>query len=260
MKLYRLIAGFLLSALLVAAELSWAAHPLITDDAGTQGKGKFQLELNNQYDSGKETVDGVAIKTTGGQVATILSYGIVENIDIVFSLPYQWGKIEENTSTTHAENGFSDIVFETKWRFFDKKGCSLALKPGIRIPTGDYKKGLGAGEVGYQAFLIGSKELSPWALHVNLGYIRNENKVDEQKNIWHASLAANWEALKNLKLVANIAIERNPDKNEKNDPAFLIGGLIYSLAENIDLDCGVKYGLNSLETDWSLMTGIAIRF
>jgi hypothetical protein len=38
------------SAILLIASPSWAAHPLITDDTGTQGKGKFQLELNGQYD------------------------------------------------------------------------------------------------------------------------------------------------------------------------------------------------------------------
>jgi hypothetical protein len=260
MNFKRLMAGLLFLTVSVLPALSWAAHPLITDDAGTQGKGKFQLELNGQYDSEKETVDGVSVKTTGGQVATTLSYGIVENADLVLSLPYQWGKIEENESTTYDEKGISDMVLEGKWRFFEKEGYSLALKPGIRIPTGNDKKGLGTGEVGYQAFLIGSKEMASIAFHANLGYIRNENKADEQKNIWHASLATTWEAVKNLKLVANIGIERNPNDNAENNPAFLIGGVIYSVAENIDLDCGVKYGLNSSETDWSLMAGIAIRF
>jgi len=27
---------------------AFAAHPLITDDTGTQGKGKFQLEVNSE--------------------------------------------------------------------------------------------------------------------------------------------------------------------------------------------------------------------
>jgi hypothetical protein len=255
-----LLTGFLCAALLVAPGLSQAAHPLITDDTGTQGKGKFQLELNGQYDSDKETVDGVKIKAIGGQAAATLSYGILGNADLVLSLPYLWGKIEENESTTYSEKGISDLVLEAKWRFFEKEGYSLALKPGVRIPTGDYKNGLGAGDVGYQAFLIGSKEMAPWTFHANLGYMHNENKIDEQKNIWHASLATTWEAIKNLKLVANIGIERNPAGNANNDPAFLIGGMIYSVAENIDLDCGVKYGLNSSETDWSLLAGITVRF
>jgi len=246
--------------LLIVPARSWAAHPLITDDAGTQGKGKFQLELNGQYDSGKETVNGISTKSTGGQLATILSYGIIENIDLVLTLPYQWSKVEENESTTYDEKGISDTVLEVKWRFYEKEGYSLALKPGIRFPTGNSDKALGTGEVGYQAFLIGSKEMAPWAFHANLGYIRNENKVNEQKNLWHASLATTWEIVKNLKLVANIGIERNHDDNAENNPAFLLGGLIYSVTENLDLDCGVKYGLNSAETDYSLLAGITIRF
>ncbi len=260
MNLCRLVAGILLSAVLAVPGLSRAAHPLITDDAGTMGKGKFQLEFNAQYDLDKEDVGGVSVKTTRGEVATTLSYGIVENVDLVLSLPYSWGKIEEDESITYNEKGISDMVFETKWRLWEKEGYSLAVKPGIRIPTGDDKKGLGAGEIGYQAFLIGSKEIASWSFHTNIGYIHNENKVAEQRNIWHASLATTWEALKNLRFVTNIGIERNPDDTAKNHPAFLIAGAIYSIDENIDLDCGVKYGLNSSETDWSLLAGIAIRF
>lgn len=31
---------------IASAGAAFAAHPLITDDTGTQGKGKFQLEVN----------------------------------------------------------------------------------------------------------------------------------------------------------------------------------------------------------------------
>ena len=250
---------FCLVFLLITAN-SWAAHPLITDDTGTQGKGKFQLELNGQYDWEKETINGVPTKTTGGQVSTTLSYGIAENVDLVLSLPYQWGKTEENEATAYNENGIGDMVFEAKWRFFEKEGFSLVLKPGISIPTGNDEKGLGTGNLGGHIFLIGSKELGPCAFHANLGYIRNENKADECKDIWHASLATTWEVIKNLKLVANIGIERNTDDDASNNPAFIIGGVIYSVTENFDLDCGVKYGLTSSEADLSLMAGMAFRF
>lgn len=252
--------GLLCWVLLLNAGPSWAAHPLITDDAGTQGKGKFQLELNGQYDWNKEDVGGVSTKTTAGQVATTLSYGIAENVDLVLSLPYQWGKTEENESTAYDEKGIADMVFETKWRFFEKDGFSLALKPGISIPTGNDEKGLGTGQLGGHLFLIGSKELGSCAFHANLGYIRNENKADERKDIWHASLATTWEVIKDLKLVANIGIKRDPDDDASNNPAFLIGGVIYSVTENFDVDLGFKYGLNSCETDISLMAGIAFRF
>ena len=134
------------------------------------------------------------------------------------------------------------------------------MKPGISLPTGDDDKGLGTGRTGGRLFLIGSREIGNLAFHANLGYIRNENKADEDKDIWHASLATTWEAIKNLKLVVNIGIERNPDTSSSIDPAFVIGGIIYSVTQNVDLDCGVKYGLASSETDWSLLAGMTIRF
>jgi hypothetical protein len=252
--------GLTFVALLLIACPSWATHPLITDDTGTQGKGKFQLEVNGQYDWDKGDSEDGSVKTDGGQAAATLSYGVEENVDLVLSLPYLWGKAEVNETTLYDEKGFGDVVFETKWRLLEKDGFSLVLKPGISMPTGNDEKGLGAGFLGGHIFLIGSQELGSWAFHGNLGYIRNENKADERRDIWHASLAATWEVVKNLKLAANVGIERNPDDDADNDPAFLIGGIIYSINENLDVDLGVKFGLTDSETDISALTGVAFRF
>ena len=68
---------------LLWASSAYAAHPLITDDTGTQGKGKFQLEINSEFKDDKETEEGVTTKEKGGEAATVLSYGIVDNRDIV---------------------------------------------------------------------------------------------------------------------------------------------------------------------------------
>jgi hypothetical protein len=254
------IHGLVVSMFLLVHAVAWGAHPLITDDTGTQGQGKFQVEITGQYDSDKETVNGVSIESTGVQAATTLSYGFVETADLVLGLPYGWGKSKEDGVTVYDENGIADMTLDVKWRFFEKDGLSLAFKPGLRFATGNDEKGLGAGRAGYQAFMIGSLEAAPWAFHANLGYIGNESKADEEKNIWHASLAATREIVKSLKVVGNVGIERNRDKAADKDPAFLIGGFIYSLLDNVDIDVGLKYGLTAAETDWSLMAGTAFRF
>lgn len=252
--------GLAFVAILLIASPSWATHPLITDDTGTQGKGKFQLELNSQYDWDKDDNEDASVKSTGGQAAATLSYGVAENVDLVLSLPYLWGKTEVNEMTLYDEKGIGDAIMEAKWRLFEKNKFSVALKPGISIPTGNDEKGLGTGQLGGQLFLIASQELGSRAFYANLGYIRNENNADERKDIWHASLAATWEVVKNLKLAANVGIERNPDDDANDDPAFLIGGIIYSINENLDVDLGVKCGLNDAETDISALAGIAFRF
>ncbi len=133
------------------------------------------------------------------------------------------------------------------------------MKPGNSFPRAYDDKGLGTGKFGGQIFFIASQEVEPFAFHVNLGYIRNENDADERENIWHASVAAAWEIVKDLSLVANIGVERNPDGEADDDPAFLIADY-YSIAENLDIDLGVKYGLTDSEADISALAGLAFRF
>ncbi len=257
---YRVVKAVVLCAVLFVASVAWGSHPLVTDDAETQGKGKFQVEVNGQYGFDKETLNGVTAEATGTEVMTILSYGLTDTTDLILSLPYQWGRVKEGGLTVYDEKGISDTTLEVKWRFFEEDGLMLALKPGLLFPTGNEQKGLGAGKVGYQAFLIGTKMADPWEFHANVGYIGYENKVDQEKNIWHASLAAEYELFKNLELVANIGIERNRYKEGSGHPAFLLGGVEYEVAENFSLGFGVKYGLTAAEIDWSLLAGMAFRF
>ena len=251
------------AALFTLAGSAFAAHPLITDDTGTQGKGKMQLEFIGEY--GIDKAEGVTEKTLQVPTAPFLSYGITDTIDLVFGLPYASIRVEDpGAGTTDTVRGVTDVSIELKARFYEKDGLSFAVKPGISLPTGDEEKGLGNGKVSYRTFLITTKEASPWAFHFNLGYIRNEYKlpVDEdanRKDTWHVSLASQVEVIKDLKVVANIGMERNPDKTSETHPAFILGGLIYSIAENLDVDFGVKGALNRTETDITYLAGVTWR-
>ncbi|MFO0752315.1 MAG: transporter [Thermodesulfovibrionales bacterium] len=249
-------AVMVLLAVLVCTK-AYAAHPLITDDTGTQGRGKTQLEFLVEYEHDKE--DGVTTNSLTGPTLPVLTHGLTDSVDLVLGVSYLSVRTKENGDVSR-EKGISDTSVEVKWRFYEKDGLSFALKPGVTLPTGDDDKGLGAGRVTYGLFLIGTKELKPWAFHLNTGYRRNENKVDERKDVWHASLAAELEVVKDLRAVANIGMERNHDRASHVDPAFLLGGFIYSLSESVDLDVGIKGGLNRPEADYTLLTGVTVRF
>jgi hypothetical protein len=257
-----LLAGVLIISV---TETSFAAHPLITDDAGTQGKGKFQVELNGEFAFDKETVEGVKVRERVGEIATIVSVGVRDNVDIVLTLPYQWTKVKEDGETISDVDGLSDGSLEAKWRFYEKDGLSFALKPGIVFPSGNEKKGLGSGKLSFSLTSITTLERDSWAIHLNLGYGRNEYRLQEdidanRKDIWHVSLAGEVEVIKDLRAVANAGIERNPDRTSDTHPAFILGGLIYSVSENFDIDFGIKRGLNKPETDFAILVGIAFRF
>jgi len=233
----------------------YSMHPLITDDTGTQGKGNWQMEINGKYDYDEE--NNIKTQTVEGNLT--LSYGLAEPLDIVFSLPLQYNRIEEVTEVTR-EKGMSDTTIELKWRIWGKDGLSFAVKPGVILPTGDDERGLGSGRTSYSLFFISSYERQAFSLHFNLGYIRNENKFDEEENLWHVSFAPVYNLTDKIKICANVGMEKNPLRDENTNPAFILGGLVYSLTDNFDVDFGLKHALNAPEVDYSLLFGLTWRF
>lgn len=243
-------------ALLFMAHSAFAAHPLITDDAGTQGKGNFLLEVNGQYETDEE--DGVDAEA--GEIKASLSYGVTDTVDVVVGLPYETMREDEGHDLAKT-NGIGDASVEVKWRFFEKEWLQLAFKPGLTLPTGDEEEGLGTGRMTYGAFFIATAARGPGAVHLNIGYVRSENEGEEEReDIWHASLAGELDVVKDLKAVANIGIERNPDPASHTDAAFIIVGLIYTVTDSLSIDVGVKGGLTDPEADLTVLAGMAWKF
>jgi len=245
----------------------FAAMPLDTDDTGTQGKGKFQLEAGMEYARNHEAADGISVREKGWELATTLTYGLTDTIDLVAGAPWVWAEVEEDGVSLADENGIGDLSFQLKWRFFESedKQTSFALKPGILLPTGDDGKGLGNGRVCGDVTLIATHAAGPGALHLNLGYAHNDYSIDEvressRKSVWRASLAGELEIAEKLRAVADIGIATNDEKEADTHPAYLLGGLIYGVTDDVDLDLGVRGGLNDAETDTAWLAGITMRF
>ena len=125
-----LVKSLILVMVLLIHSIAWAAHPLITDDSGTQGKGKFQIEVNGQYDHEKETDAGVSVKETATEIGAILSYGILDHVDIVI-LELTLARAHPKARTLlEVANRMDEIGF----RIFDQVG-------GWRVPaTGEMEQ------------------------------------------------------------------------------------------------------------------------
>ena len=63
-----------------------------------------------------------------------------------------------------------------------------------------------------------------------------------------------------LTFVTDVGIITNTEKAEDGHPAFILGGIIYSLNDNIDLDLGLQTGLNKYESDLALLVGITLLY
>jgi hypothetical protein len=259
----RVLAAVLLTVLNVTP--SFASHPLEGDDTATHGLGNYQLEINSEAGFDKQKQDGIETRTSSQQVATVLTAGLGERVDLAIGLPWQWLRVKQDGALTTSENGVGDLSLELKWRFLERNGFSLAVKPGMTLPTGDEDRGLGNGRVSGGVTMIATKEMAPLTMHLNARYFRNEYGLesDRQANrsdIYSASLSALFEVVKDLQLVAETGVQTNSDRTSRTCPAFATVGAIYSLKENTDLDLGVKYGLNEPATDLTLLAGFTTHF
>jgi hypothetical protein len=253
------LAGVLAIGVMVSAvtgRAAFAAHPLATDDTGTQGAGKFEIEFGAQYDQDKETDAGVTVKAAGYEAAVTFAAGVFETVDIEVGVPYQGYRVKEDGAVVADEDGMADATVAVKWRFFEREGLSFAIMPGLSFPTGDEDEGFGTGKVTYGALFIATLEAGKWLFHGNAGYTRNENDFDERESIWNLSAAAEFSVTEAARLVGEIGTETSVG----TDPAFALAGVIYSAGENLDLDAGFRVGLNDVETDYSVLAGVTTRF
>lgn len=239
---------------------AFAAHPLATDDAGTNGMLKYQLETSAEF--GWDNQDNV--KSTVQSVGVSISAGILDSLDMVLIYPFTWQQVKENGTTVLDNSGLNDLSLEIKWRFLEYGPASFAIKPGIILPTASRDKGLGNGRPGYGATLISTVEFKPVAVHVNAGYLHqqyvSEDRSAYREDLYSLSLAGVVEVAKGVQLVAALDTATNPDKSSDVWLAAITGGAIYSVNDSLDLDVGIKWGVTKPETDFTLLTGITFKF
>jgi len=255
---------------LVALALAWpgaprAAHPLITDDTATQGAGHGQLEVTGQVAREREVAGGLAVREQGGELALTFTLGLHDAVDAAVSFPTSYERVEVGGVLQASASGSGDLAIQVKWRLLEAAGFSLAVKPGLTLPTGDAASGLGTGRPCGSLLVAASQVLGPLTLHVNAGYGRNqfaraEERLEHRLDLWQASVAAEGLVLPGLTLVANLGASSNCDRGTSGLPLFALAGLIYAVEERLDLDLGVKAGRIGQETELALLAGLAARF
>lgn len=145
---------------------AYGAHPLNTDDTGTQGKGGWQLELNGERN--QDRVDGETVK--GAQAAAVLSHGVAEAVDL---------------------------------QFWEQGPLSAGLRAGVTSPTGDEDRGLGNGKPTWAVLMIGQYEGERWIFLAHAGYRRNSNVFGDRESIGELSGAVLYKATGQLKLLVD---------------------------------------------------------
>lgn len=232
-----------------------AGHPLFTEDTGTQGAGRYQLELTHDLSHLKNA----DIQTRAHSINTVLSIGLTENLDAIVDLPYE--RLSERGATDTVVKGFADMEIAAKWRLYDEGALSFALRPGIGLPTGDDEEGLSTGHIVPSLFAVATYSSDPWALHLHVGYTRNlHQEPEERSHIYHASIGVEYSVSERARLVTDASFESNAERSGDDHEGSMVLGLVYSITPDLDFDFGYRKGLTEPAPDQAWLTGLALRF
>jgi hypothetical protein len=269
----RTSAALAVLALMAAPLAGRAAPPYITDDTSTQGAGNWQLELIGEHVHHERSadVDGATVDQLRevSLFSPVLTYGLTESVDLALGLNYLSQRVTENGAVVESVSGMSDTALEFKWRFYEANGLSLALKPGLLLPTGDEYRGLGTGKLSFGVNTILTYEAKPWVWMANISYFhlrfRSPQESSEgERDLWRASGGFGYYLRDNLRLAGEVGVRTNPLKDDPFLPGsnghFAMLGLIYAPSEDIDLAIGIRRAVNSGEADWAVTAGATFRW
>lgn len=237
----KLAAGLFSFCFAASSDLR-AEHPLIAEDTGTQGAGRYQLEVFAEELKERATRGDLEVWTG------VLSYGIGETADVQVGLPL----------FRSGPDGVGDASLDLKWRFFERNAVSLALKPGITVPTGDERDGRGTGKVTYGSLIIVSYAPGAIAVHAHAGFWRNENKLGERESLRQLAAAATYR-IDDVRFVGELTRETNPVPGG-GTVRYSTVGAIWSMTRDVDLDIGWRNGNGSAPIDEALLLGATVRW
>jgi hypothetical protein len=233
---------FAFLAFLLLSKNVYGAHPLNTEDTGTQGSGGWQLELNGE----RNRDEGV----NGAQALTVLSYGIAGNADLQAGVPWQ---------DLGDERGIGDALIAIKWRFWEQGPFSFGLRAGFLLPTGDEQRGLGNGKTNFAGLLIGSYEGERWLLHAHAGYRDNRNTLGNRGSVTELSAAVLYKLTERIRPLLDVSRTTNPDPASDQALQNVVLGVIWQATKDVDLDAGLRFG-NQPAIDRALMLGLTLRW
>lgn len=220
---------------------------MLTEDTGTQGKGRYELELGFQ-----QLREGDARAFEFGPQ---FSWGVVDVLDLI--VRPVWLDLRGPDASVR---GIGDTALDVKWRFVDDGPVSFGLRAGLDLPTGNEVKGLGTGEVGYHGVLIATWEMESLSFSANLGVLHVGNIPLQRRDLVLASVGAAWVAREGLQLTAEVAAASNPDPDRSTWPTVARFGIIWTLDEHWDLDVGYQTRLNRAAPDTAILAGATLRW
>lgn len=218
------------------------------------GKGRFgapgtraRYDLDGQYESQAIFFEGL--------------YGVTDRLDLGLQVPYfDQSFANAAFAEPRVATGLSDIRALAKLRLLAQP-LVLALKAGVKMPTGAFKNEDGlipVGEGQWDFDLVGQVGCSfwPWPLYgnIDLGYrvrTRNEQIARDPGDEWFLNAELGYQLARPLMLLGKCEVVRSAPavvfggiEAEIKRITYLTPALLYAIGRRTVVEAAVRFSLN----------------
>jgi hypothetical protein len=238
----------LLIGLPLATPAAFAAHPLQTEDTGTQGAANVEIENGLS----RARFDATTLTIYQPQV----SVGLATTVDAIVQPSVVWRRAPGQP----ARSGLGDTNVDAKWRFWGSDPWSFAIRAGVLAPTSQRGLGLPHGQTSEHALLVATWDGTPTTVHANAGFTRVPRAPGTRATVAHLSAAVMQQVGERLILTADAEVDQDPDPARRTWPGALLAGAIWTARPGLDLDVGWQrsFCARPLARQW--MAGLTWRF
>jgi hypothetical protein len=242
-------ATTLAAAMLVAAAPgAHAAHPLSTEDTGTQGTGNVEIENGFQ-------------RATGGGTSLFLyqpqvSVGLATTFDAILQPSF----VALDRSGEQRVSGLGDTNADFKWRFLGVDPWSFAVRAGLALPTGQRDLSLLHGQVGEHALLVATWDATPTTVHANLGALHVPPAPGVRATTASVSAAVMQAVGQRMILTVDGTVGQSLVAAQHGWPGTVLGGAIWTIRPGLDIDAGWQTSFHSTPAIHTWLAGITWRF
>jgi hypothetical protein len=211
-RLSAILLGCLSMMLAPASARAQAGPPLITDDPGTPGDGKW--EINVAF-----TTERSHDRTVFEAPLLDINYGVGERTQLKYEVPLL--VLDERGRGPRADLGDSSLG--VKYRFLDQEqaGVDVSVYPQVSInsPTRSVQRGFV--DRGTNVFLPVevARSFGPWEIGAEVGY----EVIQHGENQWAYGVAAGYAFNNDFELLGEIHGERGNDFRHGEEVVFNLG-------------------------------------
>jgi len=237
-------------------------RPDLTESPYTVDAGWAQLEMDVfAYTHDHDKSDGGDVNASALSLANInFKLGLTSHLDLqtVFSTYTRVKAHDRISGARETISGFGDITTRLKINYWGNDGgeTAFALMPFIKWPTNQH----GLGNKSVEGGLI-----APLALELGGGWgmglmtefdiVRNESD-DGYALDWFNTITVSHDITEKL----GGYLELTSTLTRGRDLASFDCGLTYGMNRHVQLDAGVNFGLTRVTEDYTVFTGVSIRF